>query len=305
MAQVFAVSALRCTELHRKMRGCRYDVQWAINPHMRVGSVSYARAREQHDAFTRTLRRLGAKLVELPFVHGAFDCVFTKDSALLLRDGELGRALLANPRFGVRRREQRARARALACLGWRVSSPPVARWEGGDVVVLPHGAGLLLGHGFRSDPRVASWLERHTGLPVHAIGLTDPHLFHLDMAVSVLPNGVVLACVDALERGALFRLRRVAGVTDIVVVSREDALGFGLNLVAVGDDVVVAGAAPPPRVERALEGHGIRTVVVPLGEFHRAGGSAACLVSAVHHPRAAGQITVPRGETPRVSSLRE
>jgi N-dimethylarginine dimethylaminohydrolase len=124
------------------------------------------------------------------------------------------------------------------------------------------------------------------------------------MALSVLPNGIVLACADALERGALFRLRRVPGVADIVAVSREDAVGFGLNLVAAGDDVVVAGAAPPTRVERALERHGMRTVVVPLDEFHRAGGSAACLVAAVHD-EAARQSTVPRGETPRVSSLLE
>ncbi|MEI4878475.1 hypothetical protein, partial [Klebsiella pneumoniae] len=86
------VSALACTD-HAVEDDCRYQVAWQINPHMEVGAVDFSRAHAQHEAYKATLARLGAEVVELPFVHGAFDSVFAKDPALLVERRGVRRAL--------------------------------------------------------------------------------------------------------------------------------------------------------------------------------------------------------------------
>src|SRR5689334_21168372 len=95
----FVVSAVHCAADHLRGARCAYRVAWSINPHMRVGAADPRRARAQHRALRDALVREGARLVDLPFVHGAYDSVFAKDNAVLA--GGAGaqnapRALLAN-----------------------------------------------------------------------------------------------------------------------------------------------------------------------------------------------------------------
>src|SRR4051794_35101065 len=94
------VSAVECDRASAPCRAhdceCRYQVAWSINPHMRVGAVDFARAQRQHARLVGALISEGANVVEMPFVHGAFDSVFAKNPALLfqLRTGR--RALMAS-----------------------------------------------------------------------------------------------------------------------------------------------------------------------------------------------------------------
>ena len=288
------VSALECegscTE-GPEDASCRYQVAWSINPHMRPGEVQFTRAAAQHRALKAALGRAGATVVELPFVHGAFDCVFAKDPAFLVERHGRRRALLASQRHSERRVEQLARAHYFESLGYDVIEAPEACFEGGDVVVVPPGDRILLGHGPRTDRRAATWLERHAFARVIPLELKDPHFFHLDVALSVLPDGTALVCEEAFTPEALRTLRTVGGVGDIVPVAREDAMRFGLNLFIVGDTVLCG--ADVPGVQRILRARGFQPVVVPLDEFHLAGGSAACLATHVHgDPREHARVRV-------------
>lgn len=278
---VFVTSAVECDGSHPRTDECGYRVAWSINPYMRPGSADPSRARVQAAAFATALRAEGAEVVELPFVHGAFDSVFMKDPAVLLeRDG--GRwALLAHTRFAERRAERTARGRALAALGFDPCEPPAEHWEGGDLIVAAALGVALLGHGPRSDRGVAAWLERKLAMPVVPLALRDARLFHLDMALSVLPDRTVLVCREAFEPEALEDLAKL-DARDVVPVPPGEALSFGLNLVPVGDAVLTGADAP--FVRRILRERGFRPVRVTLDEFHLAGGSAACLVARVHRP---------------------
>jgi N-dimethylarginine dimethylaminohydrolase len=260
--------------------GCRYQVAWSINPHMQVGAVEFARALAQHEALKVALRGEGAQVVEIPFVHGAFDSVFAKDVALVLERRGHRRALLASQRYPERQAEAVARRSFYESLGYDVIAPPAVHWEGGDVVVLPPGDRILFGHGPRSDPRAAGWLAHHTGAHVIALELCDPYFFHLDVALGVLPDATVLLCEDCFTPESVRALRSCPGIREIIPVDREDALRFGLNLVAVGDAILCG--ADIPGVQRIIRARGFRPVVVPLDQFHLAGGSAACLVTHVH-----------------------
>src|SRR3569832_832475 len=146
---VFAMSAVSCRGAHLRERSCRYRVAWCINPHMRIGAVDFERAAGQHLALRTALCRAGAQVIDLPFVHGAYDSVFIKDSAILIERNGSAQALLCAPRFSERRCEQLARAARLYRLGVCVQAPPSEPLEGGDVVMLPGGRALL-GHGLRS-----------------------------------------------------------------------------------------------------------------------------------------------------------
>lgn len=248
---------------------------------MHVGAACPTRASHEHGVFRRLLEGLGARVHSVPFVHGAFDSVFSKDNAVVVarKDGAVD-ALLASPRHVERRTEQRARAMALRSLGVVVHEAPADTLEGGDVVMMPGATGAFVGHGFRTSPRAARELERFLGHEVVPVELRDPRLYHLDMALSMLDDGTALVCREAISEAAWVAIHRHRSVRRVVDVSGDEALHFGVNLVQVGRDVV--SAANAPEAMRALEQLGYRVHRVTLDQFHHAGGSAACLVSRIH-----------------------
>lgn len=279
-APTLAISALQCAD-HALEVECRYQVAWSINPHMAIGAVEFARAAAQHAAFVAALEGAGVGLVRMPFIHGAYDSVFAKDPALLLERRGRRYALLALLRYPERQRELDARAAFYAHQGFEVvcdRNGPT--WEGGDVVMLPSGAGMFLGTGLRTRREASRWLERHAGVPVWPLELCDPYLYHLDMVLTILPDGTAIVCNGALTSESLRVLERVRGIRQVIRVGRDIALAFGLNVVALGD--VIVHGAHVPSIEALVRALGYRSVVVPLGQFHLAGGSAACLVATVH-----------------------
>ncbi len=276
----FLVSDVACRD-HDLDQACRYQVAWSINPHMEIGAVDFCSAVAQHTRYVDALRTAGAKVTRLPFLHGAYDSVFIKDPALLLERHGVKRALLAQPHHPERQVERLARGDYYARAGYDVvCEDRMPTWEGGDIVMAPGRAGMFLGHGPRSRLDAAAWLEHHADLEVWPLELCDPYLYHLDMALAILPDGCALVCEAALTRASMQLLERVDCIKNIIVVDREDALGFGLNLVAIGRRVICG--VDIPRITSVLRARGYEIEVVPLDQFHLAGGSAACLVAAVH-----------------------
>lgn len=287
----YLVSRTRCEEscAARNEDVCAYRVAWSINPHMRVGAACPHRARRQHERFVSTLRALGATVEEVPFVHGAYDSVFTKDSAVVVEraDGRID-AVLAQPRFAERRIEQEARALALVERGLSIVGVARAPLEGGDVVMLPGARAAFLGHGFRSDPSAAQDLADHLGLDVTPLELRDPRLYHLDMALAVLDDGTAIMCREALSKKSVALVEAHPDISDVIALSLDEALRFGANLVQVGNAIVTAGQAELARRALARRGYRVRRVV--LDEFHLAGGSAACLTARVHRQAEADEV---------------
>ncbi len=88
-------------------------------------------------------------------------------------------------------------------------------------------------------------------------------------------------------------VRRAARGRDIVNVPLADARRFALHFVEL--DGVVVTSARSPVVNTALRDRGLRVLETPLTQFHRAGGSAARLVSRVHCDTRASSGTARHG----------
>ncbi len=276
---------------------CSYQVAWTINPHLVVGSVDRGRALDQHARLLRTVRALGAEIVCLPFVHGGFDSVFAKDNALYLHHRGSTRAVLGAPRFEVRQLEQRIRARDLTRAGFQVDDRAIA-FEGGDLCVVPGGEAFL-GHGFRSSLAALEELAQILEAPVTALELVDPELYHLDTALAVLADGTMLVCDEAFSPASRETLRRAAR-GEVISIVRSEAVQFALNLVEVGDTVVTGTESAV--VADALRALGKQVIVMPLDEFHRAGGSAACLLAPILDLDLDAQVTVATSATAAMRS---
>jgi N-dimethylarginine dimethylaminohydrolase len=274
----FVASTPHCVDAtHSTTPDCTYRINWSINPHMVVGAVDPTRAVLQHAGLIRTVRALGADVVTVPFVHGAFDSVFAKDNAIYTATNGLTHALFSRPRYPERQAEQPVRAADLRRAGIAVDAQGVD-FEGGDVIVVP-GRCVILGFGFRSTRDAAPELERYLKLPVLSLELVDPALYHLDTALAVLRDGTALVCDDAFTPASR-RALRAMDHGDIHRVARDEALRFALNIVEIGDAVVTGTQSPV--VNEILTACGKRVVYTPLDEFHRAGGSAACLLAPVY-----------------------
>lgn len=278
---VLAVALPRCRG-HEKSAECSYRVAWQINPHMKPGATDAIRAEAQHRTLVSALRRAGAEVIELPFIHSAFDSVFVKDNAVLAEHGGTPMALLLRFAEDVRQREQSARSQSLEAMGFNVFEVVGPALEGGDVARFPDGSALL-GYGFRSERRSRDVLRAFLDAPVLALELVDPWLYHLDTALTVLADGTVLCCREAFSDMSLTLLARHPAVKELLFIPRNEALGFALNIVQVGQTVITGSAAP--MTTRLLEARGLRVRPVQLSEFQLAGGSAACLVSRLYLDR--------------------
>lgn len=282
--QAFVASAIECLDVasHPSDADCAYQIAWALNPHTIVGSTNLVRAREQHSKLLRTVRGLGAAVVEVPFVHGAFDSVFTKDNALYVGDTNPLRVIMASPHHHERWREQAARAACLSARGHEVLTPSVP-FEGGDVIVCDDLA--LLGYGFRSLERGVDPLAALLGRRVLALQLVDPYLYHLDTAMTVLSDRTALYCEEAFAPDSVAAIRDT--FEHAIAVSRDDAAMFALNVVEVANTIVTGARCPA--VDEVLRARGYQVVTLELDEFQRAGGSVSCLLAPIYTERALAQ----------------
>lgn len=280
----FLTSSPQCSEMcTHSDDDCAFQVAWSINPHMKIGSADSGLAVMQHRRFISALRKAGAEVIEVPFLHGEFDSVFAKDNAVLF-EGDTGRvAMLAKPSTRERSSEQESRSQALEEVGIDVITQAKESLEGGDVVFVESKAKIFFGYGQRSSLAAAVELREYSGCEVVALELVDPFFFHLDTALNFVEvNGrqVAFAYRGAFSDEAWRTLICDRDVAAVVEVEREEALGFALNWVEVNGTVIL-GSEPKLVVQR-LRSLGKNVVVTPLDQFQLAGGSAACLATKIH-----------------------
>ncbi|MES3039002.1 MAG: arginine deiminase family protein [Bdellovibrionota bacterium] len=259
---------------------CFFQVAWSINPHMKIGSTNIERAIKEHHYFRKAIIEAGASVIEVPFVHGAFDSVFVKDNGILKKTSGGVAALLGRPKMPERKKEQRPRHANFEQAGIDVIGITKNNLEGGDVVVHPNGNVAFMGYGFRTDQKALDELSKFLGARIVSLELVDPKFYHLDVCFSILSDGIAFACKEAFSDNSWKKLTAEKSIDKLIEVPMKEALQFGLNFIQV-DDTIISGSYSPMILD-ALAAARKRVVIAPLTQFQLAGGSAACLTAPIY-----------------------
>lgn len=261
-----------------------FEVSYTINPWMQPGEWAANRGRleaEAHmqwDRLHRTLVDLGAEVLTQPSKPGVPDMVFTANAGIVLD----GKAVLARFHDAERQAEEPHDAACFADL--------VAAGHLDEVVELPEGlfqegAGDCLydptrrlfwaGYGQRSVAEAYPIVEDALDRPVIALELVDPRYYHLDTCLAVLSSGHIVYFPSAFSAEGLATLEREAGKDLLIAAEEVDASMLGVNLVNIGDHVVMSVCSD--RLERRINAAGFAVVRTALPAFCLSGGAAACL----------------------------
>jgi N-dimethylarginine dimethylaminohydrolase len=251
-----------------------FQVSYSINPWMDPSRpVDRLLALGQWSALVETYRAAGHCVELLDPIPDLPDMVYAANGALVLD----GRVMPA--RFAYTEREPEAAVHAAwhrrngTVYGGRDIATPVAVNEGeGDFAVLSER--ILAGYGFRTARAAHDEVAALTGREVLSLELVDPHLYHLDVALTVLDDERDHLAYYPLAFSPASRRVLAENFPDAILATEHDAYAFGLNCVSDGHSVFLpAGAA---ELRTAVAAAGYRPVSIDLSELAKGGGSVKC-----------------------------
>jgi N-dimethylarginine dimethylaminohydrolase len=181
-----------------------------------------------------------------------------------------GRALLARFRFAERKAEAAAYHRWLEAAGYPVVSPTFVNEGEGDLLTV--GNRILAGTGFRTDWRAHDQAGRVFDREMVTLTLVDPRFYHLDTALAVLRDDLVMYYPAAFAAPSRARLAKL--FPDAIRADEADAEAFGLNAVSDGHTVVLSHTATG--LIKQLRDRGFHPIGVDVSELLRAGGGVKC-----------------------------
>ena len=275
------------TENKPRLLMCRPDhfgVEYAINPWMHPDDWQHdarhlaEQAHREWDGLRETFSFLGAHIELMPAVAGVPDLVFTANAAIMLDR----KVLLARFRYPQRREEEghyKAAFRALQAKGFVDSIhtlPEGITHEGAGDCVFDQTRNLFwMGYGPRSDIAARRPIEDTFEVEALPLKLIDPRFYHMDTALSALPNGEVMYVPGAFTGEGRALIADRVSAAQRIELDMDDACAFAANTVCIGNNLVMPGCGPALRAE--LTARGYKVVTVPLGSFQRSGGAAFCL----------------------------
>lgn len=245
-----------------------FDVEYSINPWMDPGKPTDTKLAIAQWEWLRDLHvELGHRVDLLDPVAGLPDMVYAANGATVVN----GRVLVARFRHPQRRRESAAYLKWFTEHGYR--DVQQARWHNeGEGDFLLAGSRILAGSGFRTDPRAHEEAAEFFGLPVVGLTLTDARYYHLDTALAVLDDDIVMYFPGAFTEDSRRQLEEL--YPDAIIASAADAATFGLNAVSDGRHVILPQAATGLIAQ--LRERGFDPIGADLSELLKGGGSVKC-----------------------------
>jgi N-dimethylarginine dimethylaminohydrolase len=160
--------------------------------------------------------------------------------------------------------------------------PKNVYFEGAGDVLIDRGKERFLwaGSGFRSAETAVYLLRRLFNRRVVDLKLVDPRFYHLDTCFCPLAGGYLMYYPLALAPESCEEIEDNVPLDKRILVSEEDALTFACNAVDLGEHIFMNAATPG--LKEQLKKAGFKTVITPLSEFLKAGGTAKCLTLKLH-----------------------
>jgi dimethylargininase len=231
----------------------------------RLGPPDLTLALDQHNAYCRTLERLGLSLVRLPPNPDFPDSTFVEDAAIVTSRS----AILTRPGAASRVGEVVALGAVLG--NWfpdLTAIAPPGTIDGGDVCEM--GQHYFIGVSERTNAEGAAqlgeWLALH-GFSSSVIDIRAvPRLLHLKTGLSWLGERSLLAA------GEIANHEDLRGWEVVRVPEGEE---YAANCIRVNDALLVAEGFPATRAR--LSALGYRLVPLAMSEFRKMDGGLSCL----------------------------
>jgi dimethylargininase len=223
--------------------------------------IDHQRARKQHDAYCRLLRRCGAEVHTLDVNRDFPDAAFIEDTAVVLDEV----AVLASMGIDSRRNEPAGIEPELRKYRPVHRIEPPATIEGGDVIRVSRT--LLVGVSSRTNSSGVNALKEagrrydYEVIPVRVHGC-----LHLKTACGAIDGRRLLVNPEWLDTSTLTRF-------ELVEVPKEEPLGA--SLLRVGSKVLIE--AEHPRTAERISKLGCHVETIDLSEFAKAEGCVTCL----------------------------
>ncbi|MER6298019.1 dimethylargininase [Kitasatospora sp. NPDC001539] len=245
-----------------------FSVDYAINPWMDPGRpVDRTAALHQWTHLCTVLRRLGHQVELIDPQPGLPDMVYTANGATVVQ----GRALVARFRHRERAPEAEAHRRWFAAAGYHpVRTAGLVNEGEGDLLLA--GSRILAATGFRTSREAHREAGRFLGREVVTLTLVDPRFYHLDTALAVLDDDLIMYYPPAFSAESRRVLRRL--YPNALLATEDDAAVLGLNAVSDGRHVVLPAAAHG--LATRLRAEGYVPVPVHLPELLKGGGGPKC-----------------------------
>jgi dimethylargininase len=230
-----------------------------------LGPPDFALALEQHQAYCRTLERLGLSLERLPADPGFPDSTFVEDAAIVTSKG----AILTRPGAPSRAGEVKVMGEALS--RWfpeldRITPPGTV--DGGDVCEA--GDHVFIGISQRTNKEGAAQLAHWLAGGDFGSSLIDirevPGMLHLKTGLSWLGGRRLLAWDAIAGHQAL---------CDWEVIEMPKGEEYAANCVLVNDTVLVPEGFPRTAELVSRLGHAV--AAIDMSEFRKMDGGLSCL----------------------------
>lgn len=254
-----------------------FAVLYAINPHMKVGSVDAAQAREQWEALGRVYEKIGAEVLVLPGEPNYPDMIFCANQSLPFERADGTKAVLlsnmANPeRAGeVVFFEKWFLAQAYEV----VKLDPDLIFEGmGDFIYSSDRSFLFAGFGTRTKKETHRRVEEIIGKPVHSLELAHPDFYHLDTCLAILDAETAVFYRPAFTEEGVQEILRL--LPHSIEVTEQEAYRFACNLHCLNQKFLVIPEGCP-RLEGLLTERGFEVHRVDTSEYLKSGGSVFCM----------------------------
>lgn len=107
-----------------------------------------------------------------------------------------------------------------------------------------------------------SLLERHSGISVIPVEISPKHIdkvYHLDLMMSILPNGEALVIKDFLTKKSLENVKKIFGADNVIEIPFTNGVANPANLISVGNNLVMPSCSDALYINLRDKGYNVIT----------------------------------------------
>ena len=253
--------------------------------------VDDKKAARQFQALYQFLSSRGVvQLLPVPSNCGLQDLVFTANLGIVLehlpaKDTVVISNYDSKPRIG----ETEVGVKFFQSMGYQTIVPST-KFEGEAELKHLYDNVYIGGYGLRSQKETYEQFEEQFDMKIIKVRESDPYLYHLDCSIFPLTYEKTVVCTDLLS---ITEIKEIEAVTEIIDVSREEALPGLCNSVRVGNYLLNGShihelkrgtenyrleIAKNRKLEDIAADNGFELALFNLSEYQKGGAALSCMV---------------------------